>query len=107
MPAICRLPLAIVGFTFTILLSVLGARSEAPLGRLDIAKVGNSDPGALDKGIVFHSSVPISERKLLVDDLVWLYSLGDLKGGGELSRLARMTRSNQLSGADIVEWLLD
>ena len=70
----------------------------------DFALFTNSDPGALAMGIWFDAPVPMSVRRVILDDLLWLAALGDLKESDEIASALGLGPS--VSGADLVAWLL-
>jgi hypothetical protein len=67
---------------------------------------GNPDPKALTYGLYFADDVPLKMRKAIVDDLVWLYSLGTLKSSGRLNQFRKISPAGLITGAELVSWLL-
>lgn len=75
--------------------------SAAPLAPPAFA---NPDPAALSLGIHFSQSVPMTARRVIVEDLEWLAGLDSLQGGQQTA--AYLGLPEDLTGADLVAWLL-
>jgi hypothetical protein len=67
---------------------------------------GNPDPKALTYGLYFADDIPVKMRKAIVDDLVWLHSLGTLKSSGRLNQFRKISQTDLITGAELVSWLL-
>jgi len=72
---------------------------------VDFRLVRHPDTRALAAGLHFHSSVPLEVRRMLVEDIAWLWRQGPAGDTRELARLISAT--GPVTGADLVTWMLN
>lgn len=67
--------------------------------------LANRDPGALPVGIRFHSSLATEFRRLIIEDLQYLWELGPLDDSDLLAAMLGLP-AGTLTGRDLATWMI-
>lgn len=71
---------------------------------VDPPEFANPDPSALPLGLWFDGPVSTAARRLILEDLLWLANIGELKSSVGIDSFLGLQK--RATGADLVAWLL-